>query len=313
MHVSLEEQARDSPAAGKLSMLLFQVLADKTSAPLSRNDFYLFLKKEHSEENFDFYMSVLNYRKMCKKGVDAEIGDVASKIIETFMLSNGQREICLTSKVKTAILKSIQVDQTYTPEIFNDALLEVLSIMRASSFPKFFEENSKDYGDDAGLHTIVPDDLTNETGLESDMAKDQDPLILQVLQNRLASPLSLADFYNYLVKKHSEKDLEFILLLEHYRKHCRDIPEFVLRNGVTVHSSRNQLHAMTLEIREMFLRDNHLKLSEAIQSQLRSKLEDDADYHPDVFDGAYVFVMERFKNTFIPAFYTQGLETEKGW
>ncbi|TPX78524.1 hypothetical protein CcCBS67573_g00238 [Chytriomyces confervae] len=305
---------QDGSSGGKLSMLLFQVLADKTSPPLSRNDFYVYLKKEHSQENFDFYMSVINYRKICKRGSETEIKDAAVKIIETFLLSNGEREVCLPSKVKTAILKSIQIDNNYSADIFNDAFLEVLSIMRVSSFPRFFEENSKDYGDDAGLHTIVPDDLLHrEGGKEADMAKEQDPLILQVLQNRLASPLSLADFYNFLLKSHTERDLEFILLMEHYRKHCKDIPEFVLRNGVTVHSSRNELHAMTVEISEKFLRGNSLRLGEATLKRLLSKLNDEADYHPDVFEESNKFVMERLRNTSIPAFYTQGLETEKGW
>ncbi|KAJ3225201.1 Regulator of G-protein signaling 20 [Chytriomyces hyalinus] len=310
----LELDCQDGSSGGKLSMLLFQVLADKTSPPLSRNDFYIYLKKEHSQENFDFYMSVINYRKICKRGSETEIKDAAVKIIETFLLSNGEREVCLPSKVKTAILKSIQIDNNYSADIFNDAFLEVLSIMRVSSFPRFFEENSKDYGDDAGLHTIVPDDLLHrEGGKEADMAKEQDPLILQVLQNRLASPLSLADFYNFLLKSHTERDLEFILLMEHYRKHCKDIPEFVLRNGVTVHSSRNELHAMTVEISEKFLRGNSLRLGEATLKRLVSKLNDEADYHPDVFEEANKFVMERLRNTSIPAFYTQGLETEKGW
>ncbi|KAI9329753.1 RGS domain-containing protein [Obelidium mucronatum] len=133
----LDIEAPESLTAGKLSNLLFQVLADKTSPPLSRNDFYLYLKKEHSEENFDFYMSIVNYRKICKTGDQDDIKLAAYKIIETFLLSNGNREICITSKVKTAILKSVETDNNFDPNIFNAAFLEVLSILRVSSFPSF--------------------------------------------------------------------------------------------------------------------------------------------------------------------------------
>ncbi|KAJ3016229.1 UNVERIFIED_CONTAM: hypothetical protein HDU68_012305 [Siphonaria sp. JEL0065] len=308
----LTMDAPESLTAGKLNNLLFQVLADKTSSPLSRNDFYLYLKKEHSEENFDFYMSIVNYRKICKMGMQDEVRDAAFKIIETFLLSNGQREICITSKVKTAILKNVETDNNFDPNIFNAAFLEILSILRASSFPSFISENSKDSGDEAGLNTIVPDDLNNEP-VESEMTKGQDPMIVQVLQNRLSPPLSLADFYNYLILNHSEKDLEFILLMEHYRKKCKDIPEFVLRNGVTVHTSRNELAAQTAEVSARFLENNALKLPTEIADKLFVDLEENGDYHPDVFDAACKIVMDRLKNTSIPAFYTQGLQIEQGW
>ncbi|KAJ3123254.1 hypothetical protein HK100_011679 [Physocladia obscura] len=200
-------EASENFVSGKLSNLLFQVLADKTDPPLSRNDFYNYLKKEHSAENFDFYISIVNYRKICEKTTAAaagttvisissnnndEIRESALKIIDTFLVLNAPKEISVSSKVKSSILHNVYTENNFDPNIFNDAFIEVLSIMRVSSFPNFFNENSKDLGDEAGLNTIVPEDLERQEIVDSDLTSGEDPLIGQVLQNRLSPPLSLA-------------------------------------------------------------------------------------------------------------------------
>ncbi|KAJ3123253.1 hypothetical protein HK100_011678 [Physocladia obscura] len=100
--------------------------------------------------------------------------------------------------------------------------------------------------------------------------------------------------------------------MEHYRRKCKDIPEFVLRNGVTVDMSRNELQAQTQEIIEIFLKKNAIRLPKKVQDKLIIELETLGDYHPEVFDESCKFVMDRLKTTSIPAFYTQGLEIEQG-
>ncbi|KAJ3199538.1 hypothetical protein HDU82_000339, partial [Entophlyctis luteolus] len=204
--------AADTSKAGRLSNLLFQVMSNRTESPISRSDFYAFLKREHAEENFDFFMSVMQYRKIFQTATNEEVREAAMKIVDSFLHENAHKEIALTCKAKTAILQAIRHDSAAAVvgrDVFNHALVEVFASLRASSFPSFYNEHIKEDAaddddaddnnddDDAGLHTIVPEDLErHEPSAPAPAARastaPENPLVAQILHDRLAPPFSLA-------------------------------------------------------------------------------------------------------------------------
>ncbi|KAJ3082886.1 hypothetical protein HDU99_001300 [Rhizoclosmatium hyalinum] len=126
---------------------------------MSRKDFHDFLLREHSEENYEFYIALKKYEKLCE-GIPREFltdsqnvphddpqypnieraKEAMSNLITTFFITDGDFELNVPIRVKGPLLEEVQTKRNIHPEVFKDSLFTVLTMLRLSSFPNFQKE-----------------------------------------------------------------------------------------------------------------------------------------------------------------------------
>ncbi|KAI9364998.1 hypothetical protein DFJ73DRAFT_357142 [Zopfochytrium polystomum] len=139
---------------------LQKVLDDELESPLSYQDFYDFLCREHSEENLEFYMAVKEYTRLASTvpaellvpskdgGAAADDGQPArpelvpltsalDSILATFFTSDGEKELNVPAKIASHVVQAIWRDQDFRPAVFDAAVENVCTMLRLSSFPSF--------------------------------------------------------------------------------------------------------------------------------------------------------------------------------
>ncbi|KAI8847942.1 RGS domain-containing protein [Chytridium lagenaria] len=149
-----------------LKVGLFQVLNDELEAPFSLADFYLFLRKEHSEENIEFYEEVERYKQFAKtnpaaiprpnaavepiseEGSEEEQATAAfraelqkrlNKIVEVYFTNGAEKELNIPSNIRKKLMHEIKERKNFNPEMFAPAIENVCTMMRLSSFPNFYK------------------------------------------------------------------------------------------------------------------------------------------------------------------------------
>ncbi|KAJ1539234.1 hypothetical protein HK405_013100 [Cladochytrium tenue] len=152
--------------------LLRQVLADELPSPYSFKEFYEFLRKEHSEENADFYLKAKKYSEVAKKvpekfllprpageQVDAatpaaqpsgdaigeeapppelaELVELMDAIVQAHFTDDSEQELNITHKLRAAFLHSVRDERDLRPAVLDPILDHVTVVMEYSSFPNF--------------------------------------------------------------------------------------------------------------------------------------------------------------------------------
>lgn len=163
------------PGTARISIV--SVLLGETQKPYSLADFADFLKSEHSEENLEFWQSVVHYRQVALKhfpsrlrihGSRASLGEpsqsvaslasVASYtrdpfeldqgtkdslkaeldiIITVFLTPGGGKEVNLGDSVRKRIVNEITEKRNYHPDVFKLAIDKIFELMKTDSFPRF--------------------------------------------------------------------------------------------------------------------------------------------------------------------------------
>ncbi|XP_023681401.1 regulator of G-protein signaling 17-like isoform X2 [Paramormyrops kingsleyae] len=99
--------------------------------PAGRNVFREFLRTEYSEENMLFWMACEDLKKEINKSA---IEDKARMIYENYISILSPKEVSLDSRVREVINKKMQEP---TPFTFEDAQLQIYTLMHRDSYPRF--------------------------------------------------------------------------------------------------------------------------------------------------------------------------------
>lgn len=167
-------------AGGKIS--LSSVLNNEAPAPYSLQDFTDFLKKEHSEENLEFWQSLVNYRKKAlpyfarrtRQNSRSNIADGASSmasissiqssqgpedlapdvmetlkaeleiIVTLFLTPGSSKEVNLGDAVRKKVVRNIVERKICHPDVFKQAAEKIFELMRLDSFNRFVIQTNKE-------------------------------------------------------------------------------------------------------------------------------------------------------------------------
>ncbi|ORY36430.1 hypothetical protein BCR33DRAFT_476399 [Rhizoclosmatium globosum] len=129
---------------------------------MSLQDFHNFLKKEHSEENIEFYTALQEYKRLCLeipsevlkhsessppneaialslKAVKAKLEDM----LKIFFNEESQYDLNVPIRLKKPFFHEINVVKNIHPDVFDGILENVLTMLKLSSFPNFMKEAQK--------------------------------------------------------------------------------------------------------------------------------------------------------------------------
>ncbi|KAG7472335.1 hypothetical protein MATL_G00107770 [Megalops atlanticus] len=103
--------------------------------PAGRNVFREFLRTEYSEENMLFWLACEDLKKEINKSV---IEEKARLIYEDYISILSPKEVSLDSRVREVINKKMQDP---TPHTFEDAQLQIYTLMHRDSYPRFLNSS----------------------------------------------------------------------------------------------------------------------------------------------------------------------------
>ncbi|XP_036389234.1 regulator of G-protein signaling 19 isoform X2 [Megalops cyprinoides] len=103
--------------------------------PAGRNVFREFLRTEYSEENMLFWLACEDLKKEINKSV---IEEKARLIYEDYISILSPKEVSLDSRVREVINKKMQEP---TPHTFEDAQLQIYTLMHRDSYPRFLNSS----------------------------------------------------------------------------------------------------------------------------------------------------------------------------
>ncbi|XP_058266858.1 regulator of G-protein signaling 19 isoform X2 [Hemibagrus wyckioides] len=99
--------------------------------PAGRNVFREFLRTEYSEENMLFWLACEDLKKEINKSM---IDEKARVIYEDYISILSPKEVSLDSRVREVINRKMQEP---TPHTFEDAQLQIYTLMHRDSYPRF--------------------------------------------------------------------------------------------------------------------------------------------------------------------------------
>ncbi|KAJ3355472.1 hypothetical protein HDU83_003450 [Entophlyctis luteolus] len=128
-----------TPAQLKIGLL--QVLENELPSPLK---FYDFLKREHSEENIEFYNEVKKFKLFVTETPESVekqniIKSKSNEIIAKFVAVNSEKELNLNSKIRAALQAKAEAGD-FSPDMFQESVDHICTTMRLSSFPSFYRD-----------------------------------------------------------------------------------------------------------------------------------------------------------------------------
>uniref|UniRef100_A0A8C6SDL2 Regulator of G protein signaling 19 n=1 Tax=Neogobius melanostomus TaxID=47308 RepID=A0A8C6SDL2_9GOBI len=103
--------------------------------PAGRNVFREFLRTEYSEENMLFWLACEDLKQEINKGA---VEEKARSIYEDYISILSPKEVSLDARVREVINKKIQEP---TPHTFEDAQLQIYTLMHRDSYPRFLSSS----------------------------------------------------------------------------------------------------------------------------------------------------------------------------
>lgn len=103
--------------------------------PAGRNVFREFLRTEYSEENMLFWLACEDLKQELNKGA---VEEKARSIYEDYISILSPKEVSLDARVREVINKKMQEP---TPHTFEDAQLQIYTLMHRDSYPRFLSSS----------------------------------------------------------------------------------------------------------------------------------------------------------------------------
>ncbi|XP_041860901.1 regulator of G-protein signaling 19 isoform X2 [Melanotaenia boesemani] len=103
--------------------------------PAGRNVFREFLRTEYSEENMLFWLACEDLKEEANKNA---IEEKARSIYEDYISILSPKEVSLDARVREVINRKMQDP---TPHTFEDAQLQIYTLMHRDSYPRFLSSN----------------------------------------------------------------------------------------------------------------------------------------------------------------------------
>ncbi|XP_036803714.1 regulator of G-protein signaling 20-like isoform X2 [Oncorhynchus mykiss] len=103
--------------------------------PAGRNVFREFLRTEYSEENMLFWLACEDLKQEMNKNT---VEEKARMIYEDYISVLSPKEVSLDSRVREVINRKIQEPTPYT---FEDAQLQIYTLMHRDSYPRFLNSS----------------------------------------------------------------------------------------------------------------------------------------------------------------------------
>ncbi|XP_041701328.1 regulator of G-protein signaling 19-like [Coregonus clupeaformis] len=103
--------------------------------PAGRNVFREFLRTEYSEENMLFWLACEDLKQEMNKNT---VDEKARMIYEDYISILSPKEVSLDSRVREVINRKIQEP---TPHTFEDAQLQIYTLMHRDSYPRFLNSS----------------------------------------------------------------------------------------------------------------------------------------------------------------------------
>ncbi|KAG7214306.1 hypothetical protein INR49_023165 [Caranx melampygus] len=103
--------------------------------PAGRNVFREFLRTEYSEENMLFWLACEDLKQEINKST---VEEKARSIYEDYISILSPKEVSLDARVREVINRKMQDP---TPHTFEDAQLQIYTLMHRDSYPRFLSSN----------------------------------------------------------------------------------------------------------------------------------------------------------------------------
>ncbi|KAM3871951.1 regulator of G-protein signaling 19 [Diretmus argenteus] len=103
--------------------------------PAGRNVFREFLRTEYSEENMLFWLACEDFKQEINK---SSVEEKARSIYEDYISILSPKEVSLDSRVREVINRKMQDPTSIT---FEDAQLQIYTLMHRDSYPRFLSSN----------------------------------------------------------------------------------------------------------------------------------------------------------------------------
>ncbi|XP_032377249.1 regulator of G-protein signaling 19 isoform X2 [Etheostoma spectabile] len=103
--------------------------------PAGRNVFREFLRTEYSEENMLFWLACEDLKQETNKSA---VEEKARSIYEDYISILSPKEVSLDARVREVINRKIQDP---TPHVFEDAQLQIYTLMHRDSYPRFLSSS----------------------------------------------------------------------------------------------------------------------------------------------------------------------------
>jgi hypothetical protein len=123
---------REEKQSSNSSDFLFDKILNTTHLCLG---FRKFLKKEHAEENLDFWLAVEHFRNKPEES-EAQCLMDALKIYKKFILTGSEFEINLDGTITREIYQNLNL-VNISPSLFDDAQREIYLLIKRDSYPRF--------------------------------------------------------------------------------------------------------------------------------------------------------------------------------
>ncbi|XP_061696519.1 regulator of G-protein signaling 17-like isoform X7 [Syngnathoides biaculeatus] len=103
--------------------------------PAGRNVFREFLRTEYSEENMLFWLACEDLKQEMNKNI---IEEKVRSIYEDYISILSPKEVSLDARVREVINRKMEEP---TPQTFEDAQLQIYTLMHRDSYPRFLSSN----------------------------------------------------------------------------------------------------------------------------------------------------------------------------
>ncbi|XP_075995836.1 regulator of G-protein signaling 19 isoform X2 [Genypterus blacodes] len=103
--------------------------------PAGRNIFREFLRTEYSEENMLFWLACEDLKREINENI---VEEKARSIYEDYISILSPKEVSLDARVREVINRKVQEP---TPHTFEEAQLQIFTLMHRDSYPRFLSSN----------------------------------------------------------------------------------------------------------------------------------------------------------------------------
>uniref|UniRef100_A0A8C7F3Y3 Regulator of G-protein signaling 20 n=1 Tax=Oncorhynchus kisutch TaxID=8019 RepID=A0A8C7F3Y3_ONCKI len=134
VNICLHCQSNTKPTLDEISVWA-QSFDKLMKNPAGRNVFREFLRTEYSEENMLFWLACEDLKQEMNKNT---VEEKARMIYEDYISILSPKEVSLDSRVREVINRKIQEP---TPHTFEDAQLQIYTLMHRDSYPRFLNSS----------------------------------------------------------------------------------------------------------------------------------------------------------------------------
>ncbi|KAJ3427233.1 molting protein mlt-4 [Anaeramoeba flamelloides] len=131
-------QSNSQPTNKRKNLTEIKSFEDVLKNDICLDWFSKFLKHEYAQENLTFFFSIQQYKKINHNSPQL-VQISAQKIAETYIFDGSQEQININFEERKTIENILESKQNIDSKLFDQALIQILQILKTDSYPKFIQ------------------------------------------------------------------------------------------------------------------------------------------------------------------------------